>query len=95
MCNGPREIHLFHPACPVIAHRRIVLGLEGVGDMPKLKFSGKHRNIITNNILILPVIPTGAFSIIQDGVPDSRQNVNTPRILWQKVSQWFSILVDT
>ena len=45
--------------------------------MPKLIFSGNHPNTIRNNILKLPVIPAGAFSIIQDGVQDSRQNVKT------------------
>ena len=45
--------------------------------MPKLHFSGNISNTIRNNILKLPVIPAGAFSIIQDGVQDGRQNVNT------------------
>ena len=51
--------------------------------MPKLNFSGNLLNTIRNNILILSVIPAGAFSIIQDGVQDGRQNVNrpTPKIL--------------
>ena len=43
--------------------------------MPKLIFSGYLPNTIRNNILKLPVIPAGAFSIIQDGVQDGRQNV--------------------
>ena len=43
--------------------------------MPKLIFLGKLRNTITSNILKLPVIPAGAFSIIQDGVQDGRQKV--------------------
>ena len=45
--------------------------------MSKLIFSGNLPNTITNNILKLPVIPAGAFSYIQDGVQDGRQNVNT------------------
>ena len=45
--------------------------------MPKLNFSGYLPNTIRNNILKLPVIPTGAFSVIQDGVQDGRQNVET------------------
>ena len=45
--------------------------------MPKLNFSGYLPNTIRNNILKLPVIPAGAFSIIQDGVQDGRQNVET------------------
>ena len=45
--------------------------------MPKLNFSGYLPNIIRNNILKLPVIPAGAFSVIQDGVQDGRQNVET------------------
>ena len=45
--------------------------------MPKLNFSGNLPNTIRNNILKLPVIPAGAFSNIQDGVQDGRQNVNT------------------
>ena len=49
--------------------------------MPKLNFSGNLRNTITNNILKLPVIPAGTFSIIQDGAQDGRQNGNTPKIL--------------
>ena len=47
--------------------------------MPKLNFSGNLRNTITNNILKLPVIHAGAFSIIQDGVQDARQNVITSK----------------
>ena len=43
--------------------------------MPKLYFSGNLPNTIRNNILKLPVIPAGAFSNIQDGVEDGRQNV--------------------
>ena len=57
--------------------RRIVLGFEGEKNMPKLNFSGNLPNTIRNNILKLPVIPAGAFSNIQDGVQDGRQNVNT------------------
>ena len=57
--------------------RRIVLGFEGEKNMPKLNFSGNLPNAIRNNILKLPVIPAGAFSNIQDGVPDGRQNVNS------------------
>ena len=34
-------------------------------------------NAIRNNILKLPVITAGAFSIFQDGVQDGRQNVKT------------------
>ena len=49
--------------------------------MPKLKFSGNLPNTIRNKILKLSVIPAGAFSIIQDGVQDGRQNVYTPRLL--------------
>ena len=45
--------------------------------MPKLNFSGNLPNTIRNNILKLPVIPAGAFSIIQDGVQDGCQNVQT------------------
>ena len=45
--------------------------------MPKLNFSGNLPNTIRNNILKLPAIPAGAFSNIQDGVQDGRQNVNT------------------
>ena len=45
--------------------------------MPKLNFSGNLQNTIRNNILKLPVIPTGAFSNIQDGVQYGRQNINT------------------
>ena len=41
--------------------------------MPKLYFSGNRPNTIRNNILKLPVIPAGAFSIIQDGVQLGRQ----------------------
>ena len=46
-------------------------------NMPKLNFSGYLPNTIRNNILKLPVIPAGAFSVIQDGVQDGRQNVET------------------
>ena len=60
-----------------VANRRIVLGFEGEKNMPKLIFSGNLVNTIRNSILKLPVIPAGAFSIIQDGVQDGRQNVNT------------------
>ena len=60
-----------------ISYRRIVLGFEGEKNMPKLNLSGNLPNTIRNNILKLPVIPTGAFSNIQDGVQDGRQNVNT------------------
>ena len=50
--------------------------------MPKLNFLGNLQNTISkNNILKLPVIPAGAFSIIEDGVPDGRRNVNTLKIL--------------
>ena len=49
--------------------------------MPKLNDSGNLRNTITNDILKLPVIPAGAFSIIQDSVQDGRQNVITPKII--------------
>ena len=49
--------------------------------MPKLNFLGNLPNTIKNNILKLPVIPAGAFSIIQDGGQDGRQNGNTPKIL--------------
>ena len=45
--------------------------------MPKLNFSGNHPNTIRNNILKLPVIPDEAFSIIQVGVQDERQNGKT------------------
>ena len=45
--------------------------------MPKLNVSGYLPNTIGNNILKLPVIPAGAFSVIQDGVQDGRQNVET------------------
>ena len=45
--------------------------------MPKLNFSGNLPNTIRNNILEVPVIPAGAFSISQDGVQDGRQNVKT------------------
>ena len=58
-------------------HRRIVLGFEEEKNMPKLNFSGNLTNTIRNNILKLPVIPAGAFSNIQDGVQDGRQNVKT------------------
>ena len=36
------------------------------------------------------MIPAEASHIIQHGVQDGRQNVNTPKIFWQK----FSILLD-
>ena len=49
--------------------------------MPKLTFTGNFRNTITNNILKLPVIHAGAFSIIQDGVQNGSKNVNTSKIL--------------
>ena len=49
--------------------------------MAKLNFSETLQNTIGKNILKLPVIPAGAFSIIQDGVQDGRQNVYTPKIL--------------
>ena len=62
--------------------------------MPKLIFLENLPNTIRNNILKLPVIPAGAFTIIQDGIQDGRKNVNTPKILLQKVSQRFSILLD-
>ena len=44
--------------------------------MPKLNISEHLPNTIRNNILKLPVIPARAFSNIQDGVQDGRQNVN-------------------
>ena len=62
---------------PVSFYRRIVLGFEGEKNMPKLNFSGNLPNTIRNNIPKLPVIPAGAFSNIQDGVQDGRQNVNS------------------
>ena len=50
-------------------HRRMVLGFEGGGGKyAKAEFFGNLPNTIRNNILKLPVIPAGAFSIIQDGV---------------------------
>ena len=49
--------------------------------MPKLIFLGNLPNTIRNNILKLPMIPSGAFPIIQDDVQDGRQNVNIPKIL--------------
>ena len=58
-------------------NRRIVLGFEGGKNMPKLNFSGNLPNTIRNNILKLPVIPAGAFSVIQNGVQDGRQNAKT------------------
>ena len=57
--------------------------------MPKLNFSGNLRNTITNNILKLPVIHAGAFSIIQDGVQDARQNVITSNIMRMGFSKVF------
>ena len=60
-----------------IEYRRIVLGFEGEKNMSKLNFSGNLPNTIRNNILKLPVLPAGAFSNIQDGVQDGRQNINT------------------
>ena len=63
--------------CTRTYYRWIVLGFEGEKNMPKLNFSGNLPNTIRNNILKLPVIPAGAFSNIQDGVQDCRQNVNT------------------
>ena len=45
--------------------------------MPRLNFSGYLPNTIRNNILKIPMIPAGAFSIIQDGVQDGRQNLET------------------
>ena len=57
--------------------RRIVLGFEGEKNMPKPNFSGDLPNTLRNDILKLPMIPAGAFSNIQDGVQDGRQNVNT------------------
>ena len=65
--------------------RRIVLGFDGKNIMPKLNFSRNLGNTITNNILKLPVIPAGAFTIIQDGVQDGRQNVNTPKYYDKRV----------
>ena len=60
-----------------LSSRRIVLGFEGEKNMPKLNFSGDLPNTPRNDILKLPMIPAGAFSNIQDGVQDGRQNVNT------------------
>ena len=58
----------------------MVLGFGGGGgDMPKLNIWGNLRNTITNNILKIPMIPAGAFSIIQDGVQDGRQIVIPPK----------------
>ena len=62
---------------PTKHYRRIVLGFEGGKNMPKLNFSGNLPNAIRNNIRKLHVIPAGAFSNIQDGVQDGRQNVNS------------------
>ena len=45
--------------------------------MPKLNSSENLLNTIKNNILKLPEIPARAFSIIQDGVQDGRQNAKT------------------
>ena len=45
--------------------------------MRKLNFSGNLPDIIRNNMLKLPVIPAGAFPIIQNSVQDGRQNVKT------------------
>ena len=45
--------------------------------MFKMIFSGYLPNTIRNNILKLCVILAGAFSIIQDGIKDGRQNVET------------------
>ena len=74
--------HIWHDTSKLdrirsIIIRRIVLGFEGEKNMPKLNFAGNLPNTIRNNILKLPVIPAGAFSNIQDGVQDGRQNVNT------------------
>ena len=69
--------HAFSLKWPYWTNRRIVLGFEGEKNMPKLNFSEDLPNTIRNNILKLPVIPAGAFSNIQDGVQDGRQNVNT------------------
>ena len=52
--------------------------------MPKLNFSGNLRNTLKKNILKLPVIPAGAFSIISDGAQDGRQNVVTPENIMTK-----------
>ena len=71
------RIYLIARAWFMNCYRRIVLGFEGEKNMPKLNFSGNLPNTIRNNILKLPVIPDGAFSNIQDGVQDGRQNVNT------------------
>ena len=76
-CSATRT-PLSNVSCPdPMVYRRIVLGFEGEKNMPKLNFSGNLPNTIRNNILKLPVIPAGAFSNIQDGVQDGRQNVNT------------------
>ena len=45
--------------------------------MSKLNFSGNLPKTITNNILKPPMIPAGAFSIIQDGVQYGCQNFTT------------------
>ena len=45
--------------------------------MPKLNFAENYPSTVRNNILKLPVIPAGAFSIIQDGIQDGHQNVKT------------------
>ena len=45
--------------------------------MQKLNFSGNVPNTIRKNILKLPVIPAGAYYIIQDGVQDGHHNVKT------------------
>ena len=45
--------------------------------MPQLFFSVNLPNTIRNNILKLAVIPDGAFTIIQEGVQDGRQDVKT------------------
>ena len=48
--------------------------------MPKLNFSGNLRTTITKNILKLPVILAGAFTIIRDII----QNINTPKYIMTK-----------
>ena len=70
-------ISYFREDWPIAISRRIVLGFEGEKNMPKLNFSGYLPNTPRNDILKLPIIPAGAFSNIQDGVQDGRQNVNT------------------
>ena len=54
--------------------------------MPRLDFSGNLPNTIRNNIIKLPVIPVGAFPIIQDGVKNGRQNVKTATSRFVKIN---------